>query len=152
MLRRFHLSALSRLSAALVALALTGAPALAAAAAPRPVHRCLCPRGAGHDCAHCHPTGPAASAGDDALPPCHRATAGKAQRERRAGETPARLGHSCGDPETRLGWTPTPEPFLLPGDSPAHLIAPCGAVVAGGDSPRLDGPAPAKPPPRSAHA
>src|ERR1700694_3236771 len=153
MLSGFHRAGLSRVAAALVSLALTGAPELAAALAPAPAHRCQCARGAGHECScpHC-----AAAAGkerapkDGGLPPCHRFATPTRQAKRSRSATAACVSTSCGAPEARLAPRSGIEAFIIPEPPAALLSPPLGDVVGMHHVPCCRREKPETPPPRSA--
>jgi hypothetical protein len=118
-------SAISRLAAAAVALALSGLPQLVEGTEPHEGHRCQCPVRKGvHecDCPLCHQeaarlgTGAAA---DPSLPPCHRALAARAQAkageqaQRQAATVPC-FSSTCGTSEHKLLPVPAAERFMAP--------------------------------------
>jgi hypothetical protein len=82
MFRHARTAAVARFAAALVALALSGAPHVLAMHAPPERHRCSChAQGGAHhecECAICRKEALAAQATDESLPPCHRVAARKA--------------------------------------------------------------------------
>jgi len=112
-----HIAALPAL---LVALSLTGAPAVLSRHAPVEKHRCSCRSKAGeaHRCACglCQRAALAARAADGAAPPCHRAAAREAlddaQRSRR--QTEPCVEGSCGPPGRGAPAVAGLDPFCLP--------------------------------------
>lgn len=125
MLRTVHTSLPARVLAALVALGLSGVPALTsehATGGHAAGHRCRCPRGQ-HDCAcpACRSAARAARrAGVAALPPCHRARALEAlaredaePAQGRSGAAPC-LRSACDGPGERLPTPTAQELFVLP--------------------------------------
>lgn len=168
-----HTAIGGRILAALVALGLSGAPALLehGKTARLATHRCHCPAGR-HDCKCpvCHGAHAAAAreldgasdAGDgrgaelDQLPPCHRAKALEALARRQAEDRRPEpldgpgLRSGCDGPEERLPTSTAQELFVVPG-APAlrasgfawRVPAPVAAGVARPQVPEL-------PPPRGA--
>jgi hypothetical protein len=145
--------AVRRLAAGVVALALSGVPAVAALHAPAPVHRCACASaGPSHDCScsRCHGrAGGAAGRGEGRSPPCHASAARTAPAPARDGSAPCLTG-SCGsqDPATAALWAL--DAFTIP--VPAKLGAP---VPAGSRAPAIAAAhelvlSPEAPPPRAA--
>lgn len=127
MLADLPASAPTRLAAALLALALSGAVRVVP-----PVtgpHRCACPgHGAGHECACpvCAAAARRAREGQLAeLPPCHRAAAQKAQAEDEEARARRRalpgVLPTCGVPEGGLAAPHATEPFPLPARPPLAL-------------------------------
>lgn len=101
MLRIARTLGVSRVAAALVALALSGAPGLASLHARGREHRCTCKAGGrAHECACpvCHAA--ARRADEERLPPCHREAARQPAPARSAerAAAPCWTG-SCGDRE-----------------------------------------------------
>ncbi len=148
-----------RLGAVMVALTLTGAPALAA----RPEaaeHRCLCKAHASeHECAcaRCHhATAKRRDQAAPAQPSCHRAPSRAASKEtkpappRRAASQPCVTG-SCGGPE-RHGASLTPlDAFTLSlALAPAVGLPPAGSVERPSGTLREAPSLPETPPPRAA--
>lgn len=143
--------AAARLAAALVALALTGLPRLAAVHAPAAGHACTCPARAEHRCACalCRRAALAARATGAARPCCREGARKELAAERGAPGAPCAEG-TCGDgarpPVTFAGV----EPFFPP---PAPVLP-----LALRDEPLRRGPAragtrslePETPPPRRA--
>jgi len=117
------MAAIARVSAAILALALTGAPRLAALHAPPEAHHCACPasRDGHHECtcALCRRASLAARASNDALPPCHRAAARDALSDAEKGsrEMPCIEG-TCGDPVGQVVTVHGGEPYCLPRTTP----------------------------------
>jgi hypothetical protein len=144
----------SRLSALLVAFALTGALPLLEAHAHEREHVCRCRHGPGERCS-C-PTcrravAKARRAELESLPPCHRAAAEAAlSREERDGGGVDVIGGCCGDPGTRGEVLASPGPFAAP--DPVLLSPPAGAGRPSdpGGSAREVVRAPPRPPPRPA--
>lgn len=115
----------SRLAAATVALALSGAPQLIEPPEHARGHRCQCPVRNGHhdcDCPLCHAE--AARIGkssevDPNLPACHRALAAKARADadqsakRRAASAPC-LTSTCGSSDERLRSPSAADGFTIP--------------------------------------
>lgn len=168
MLRRLRASVPGRLGAAAVALVLSGAPALAAAAAPEREHRCACwhARGEECSCARCHAAArrtsrpPVARAppchgprSEEApAPPCHgpRAAAPARPERREVPAAPAIAG-CCGAPEPPGVALAGIERFTLPAaDEPPAPPPPAPEVPQAGAGPREAPAAPEPPPPRPA--
>lgn len=110
---------MSRMTAAALALALSGVPKLVDAAVGPPGHRCRCPAGVKHacECPLCHAGAARAETDDEKLPPCHRALAARARAEqresqRRAASKPCLTG-TCGTGD-RLLVPAELDDFLLP--------------------------------------
>lgn len=160
-LRTVHTALPGRIVAALLALGLSGVPALAVerAAEGRPVkHRCHCPSGH-HDCTCpiCRSAARHARRADAAaLPECHRALAleelarEEAEDARRAAGTAPCLRSSCDGPEERLQGAAGHDAFVLP--SHPALVARGWAtrVRAPARTPRSRAREPETPPPRRA--
>jgi hypothetical protein len=149
-------SAVARASAALLAVALSGAPRVAALHAPIEGHHCECRSGGEHhlDCAACRRTALAARAGDAKLPECHRAAARKALAEREpAGGAPGggpRLERACGGSSQPALTAGGIEPYLLPA-AKAPAFAPRGERTPAAGTGASERPlAPETPPPRPA--
>jgi hypothetical protein len=133
MVRALRTSSSGRLGAVIVALTMTGAPALAA----RPEsgeHRCLCRAHARDDdceCARCHEaTSKQRQAADAQRPPCHRAAAkdGKHAPQRRSAGAPCVTG-TCGGPETHgTPLTPLDAFTLSLAPAPSGALPPAGSV------------------------
>jgi len=128
MLRRSLTGATARASAAILALALSGAPRIAALHAPPEAHHCACPAGKdGHhecSCALCRRAALAAKSSNDALPPCHRAAALDAltAADGASREVPCIEG-TCGNEDGHGLTVPGGHPFCLPVvKSLVHLI------------------------------
>ena len=126
--------AVARLSALLVACALSGAlPLVEPPGQEAAPHRCQCHHGPGEVClcARCHRGAAGPSQAElDALPPCHRAAAEAARaRVERAGEQPMLTG-CCSTPGPRQTSLAGAEPCLLP--PPVQLLprTPAGRVAA----------------------
>jgi hypothetical protein len=156
-LSRVRASALGRLGAAAVAVALAGVPALSARADHAAEHRCACRHARGQECAcaRCHETARrvAPVAQEAAPPPCHgpRAAA-PAQKPRRDAGVPAgpRVSGCCGAPEAP-GVAPTGiDRFTLPSASapPAPRVG-AGEVTRVESGPRDAPDVPETPPPRA---
>lgn len=158
MLARLHRASVSRAAAALLALALSGAPRAAQAVQLEKPHRCQCKHGAGERCS-CPVCGKRArearrKAAHEA-PPCHRAQAEQAlaaeeERERHDRDVPCFRG-PCGDP----GDVPPPtrasaETFTLPDPPLIGRAGTSGAVPAPALRDGVGVPAPEPPPPRAA--
>lgn len=159
MLSVVHRLFVSRLAAALLVLALSGAVRVAAAQdSHEGAHRCACPTSHGvHECAcpRCQSAAAAPSPTPEelaALPPCHRALfAAKAAASR---QVPApRPDQDCASPlcslpDGRLAAAPGTDTFLVP-DPPRLVVSawsePLPAATPGGDAAR---PSPEPPPPR----
>ena len=133
MLNAVRTSVVGRLSAAAVAVVLTGAPALVARADQEREHRCQCRTHAGGrecSCQRCHQPRAAPETKEQARPPCHGARSGAATRPPRAGrgEGQARRGAPpgpfmvgcCGAPEppkvvlTSIEWFALPRRVPMP--------------------------------------
>ncbi len=130
MLSHVHRLAVSRLAAAVLALALSGAVRVAAAQEPQEGgHRCACPVGAHgeHDCScpRCQSArqAPEAAAPSPealaAMPPCHRALYEKAAAQRPAPAPTPKPDQDCASPlcslpDGRLAAAPQVDTFLLP--------------------------------------
>jgi hypothetical protein len=151
-----HKGTAARLAAALVAVALSGAPSVLALHAPVEGHRCVCRAHAGErecDCAICRKSWLSAQASDENLPPCHRAAAkGALARAKGAGSRDGApcLEGTCGNLGHPTMTVAGIEPFCLPGGA-----APALAVTRETRPPlaaRLHGRAraPETPPPRAA--
>jgi hypothetical protein len=151
----------SRLSALLVAFALSGGLPLLDARAGGHEHVCRCRHAAGErcTCAVCRRAGATARRAElEKLPPCHRAAAeaALAREEREGGED--RGGPSgapvisgcCGDPDAHRATLVSPDPFAPP--PPVLLVPPAFAGRARDRdcSPRDRVRAPPRPPPRHA--
>jgi hypothetical protein len=148
---------LARAAAALLALALSGAPRAAVSLAPEKPHRCQCRHGAGERCT-CPVCGQRARRAQHAalaeLPPCHRAVAAEAlaaedEHERRHREVPCLQG-DCGATDPAAPPRASTETFTLP-DPP--LLGPAGSgppVPAPAARRGVGAPAPEPPPPRAA--
>jgi hypothetical protein len=147
--------AVSRVGAALVALALTGVPHLASTGHVGGAHRCSCKAHVDHECTCpiCRATALAtrlAEAGK--LPPCHR---GAALAEAR-GQVPAResaeacMKGTCGVPEQPRTTPAGIEPFLIPQATALAAPGPTGQPPAAGAVPRAVPREPETPPPRPA--
>lgn len=155
MLAALRTSALCRVAAAALALALSGAPRAASALAPEKPHRCQCRHGAGERCT-CPVCGKRAAqarrAGLADLPPCHRAAAEQAlaaeeEHARRDREVPCIQG-DCGAELPSAPPRASTETFTLP-EPPrpghaGHLDVTSAAPAGGG----VGAPAPEPPPPR----
>lgn len=129
MLSQVRMAALARIAAALVAVALSGAPRVVALSAPPERHRCTCPVHAGGehacDCALCHKAALASRASDPGLPPCHRAAA---QREltadaRNPASAPCIEG-TCGSGARPTQTLAGVEVFCLSPSGPAVVVVP----------------------------
>ena len=157
MLGSLRTSALCRLAAAALALALSGAPRAVAALAPERPHRCQCRHGAGERCT-CPVCGKRARqalrhATHDA-PPCQRAAVERAlaaedEREQRDREVPCLQGDCGGDRAT----TPpraSVETFTLPDPPVIGRAVRSGLVSALASRDGAGAPAPEPPPPRAA--
>lgn len=163
-----HTAIGGRILAALVALGLSGAPALLehGKTARLATHRCHCPAGR-HDCKCpvCHAAHTARATGEveaaqhaeiEKLPPCHRAKAvatlarAPAEEQRPVPVAAPGLRSGCDGPEERLPTSTAQELFVVPGApvlcAPGfarRLTAPAGTSVARPQVPEL-------PPPRGA--
>lgn len=148
-LARHH--AIGRVAAIAVALALTGAPALAEQHAPQREHRCTC-RAAGrvHECAcpRCHAA--ARAAGDARTPPCHRAAPGAPAPAASRDPAASCWTGSCGAPDAPVTSLLALEAFTVPAGSrlPAPPLAGRVIVAVGEARELLLSPDP--PPPRAA--
>jgi hypothetical protein len=114
-------AAVARIAAAIVSVALSGAPRVVAAHAPPAAHRCACragANGAAHqcDCAICRTAALAAQASDGRLPPCHRAAARRALSRERSAPSPGStcLEGTCGGPGETPRLPAGLEPFFPP--------------------------------------
>lgn len=157
MLASLRTSALCRLAAAALALALSGAPRAAAAFAPEKPHRCMCRHGAGERCT-CPVCGKRArEARRNALadlPPCHRAVAEQAlaaeeRHERHEREAPCIQG-DCGSEQPAAPPRASVESFTLPDPPIVGRASPSGVRPAAATSDGAGAPAPEPPPPRVA--
>lgn len=161
MLRTVHTSIPARALAALVALGLSGVPALSselASGGHAAGHRCRCPRGQ-HDCACpvCRSAARAARrAGIADLPPCHRAAAldALAREDAEAGQgrpgaTPC-LRSACDGPEERLPTAAGQELFVLPSRALPTSPGLMALIPATAGTGRSRARAPETPPPRRA--
>jgi hypothetical protein len=148
-------SAVARVSAALLAVALTGAPRVAALHAPGEGHHCECKSGGEHhlECAACRRAALAARANDAKLPECHRAAARRALGQREpAGGAPSApcLERACGgsgQPALTAGGT---EPYLLPAAKAPAFAPRTERTPAPSDGARERPFAPETPPPKPA--
>jgi hypothetical protein len=147
-------TAAAQLAAALVSVAISGAPRLAAAHAPAPVHRCTCPASAGRhacECAMCRQQALAAQSADDRLPRCHREVARKElSRERARSRAAPCLEGTCGAIDDTAPLPPALDPFCAPAPralARAGRAAPLATPPAGGAARSLE---PDVPPPRPA--
>lgn len=141
MLPQARMAAVARIAAALVAVALSGAPRVVALHAPPERHRCLCRAHAGGDhacdCALCRKAAIASRASDGTAPPCHRAAAQKelAAETRRPGGAPCLEG-TCGSGARPTLTVAGVEAFCLPATGPLVVAAPerpvprCAAPLA----------------------
>jgi hypothetical protein len=159
MLPAVRTSRSGRLGAVLVALALTGAPALAAGP-ERSEHQCLCRHHAGKhecECARCHEATrkQQARAADAQEPPCHRAAAKDKEHAspRQIAGGPCMTG-MCGGPEQQRGTPLTPlDAFTLPlALAPGGTLPPAGSVQRPSQTQREAPSAPETPPPRAGRA
>jgi hypothetical protein len=140
----------SRVAAALVVSALSGAPALASAAAPASTRgACACASHGRNGACTCAPS--RLARGRDAVrkaPPCHPSS--DARSGRRGAATCARLTGPCGVPDGQVPPPRAVEPFQAPGAialAPRLLAERLATVDAvGSEVPRL----PPRPPPRPA--
>jgi hypothetical protein len=163
MLGSLRTSALCRLAAAALALALSGAPRAAAALAPEKPHRCQCRHGA-HERCTCPVCGKralqarrnavAAAAADADATPCERAAAQRAladeeDRARRDRDVPCVQG-DCGGDLPAAPPRASVEPFTLPDPPAVGRAAPSGAIPAPASGDGAGAPAPEPPPPRAA--
>ncbi|HEY6002771.1 MAG TPA: hypothetical protein VIV57_07835 [Anaeromyxobacter sp.] len=148
-------STLARVSAALLAVALSGAPRVLALHAPLEGHHCECKSGGQHhlECAACRRAALAARSTDAKLPECHRAAARKAlAKGEPAGGAPNApcLERACGgsgQPALTAGGT---EPYLLPA-AKAPAFAPRTERTPAPSDGALERPlAPETPPPKPA--
>jgi hypothetical protein len=148
-------SAVGRAAAALLAVALSGAPRVVALHAPAEGHHCECKSNGEHhlECAACRRAALAARSSDAKLPECHRAAARRAlaQRERAGGAPNAPcLERACGgsgQPALTAGGI---EPYLLPA-AKAPAFAPCTErTPAPSDGARERPLVPETPPPKPA--
>jgi len=159
-LGQVHRLAISRLAAAVLALALSGAVRVAAAQdAHDGTHRCSCPVGAhgAHECScpACQRALAEAAPSPEELaklPPCHRALAATAVR--RAPVPTPKPDQDCASPlcslpDGRLAAAPTTDTFLLP--EPPRLAAVDfeEPLVAPSRPPAAVAASPEPPPPRS---
>jgi hypothetical protein len=144
----------AQLAAALVSVAMSGAPRVAAAHAPDPVHRCTCPASAGAhacECAMCRHQALATLSSDDRLPRCHREMARKAlSRERDRSHGAPCLEGTCGASDEAAPPPPAVDPFCPPASRAlprAVRAAPLASSRAAGTVRTLE---PEVPPPRAA--
>jgi hypothetical protein len=157
-----HKLAVSRLAAAVLALALSGAVRVAAAQESHEGgHRCACPVGAHgeHDCscprcrsAQAEPDAPAPSPEAlAAMPPCHRALYEKAAAQRRPPAPSPKPDQDCASPlcslpDGRLAAAPQVETYLLP--QPPEVAVATGSEPLPADRPACAAsPASPEPPP-----
>jgi hypothetical protein len=156
MLSALRTSAVARAAAALLAVALSGAPRAAEALRPEKPHRCQCRHGAGERCTCPVCAARVRKAKRDALaelPPCHRAGAERAlaaeeAHERRDREAPCVQG-DCGSKDPLAPPRASAESFTLP-DPPVigrAVQSRVAAAVGPGDG--VDAPVPEPPPPRA---
>jgi len=150
MLGRARTLAVSRLAAAVVAFALTGAPGLAGLHAPEREHRCTCRSSAGrHECAcaRCHAA--AQRAREERSPPCHREDARGPAPARRGGSAPCWTG-SCGAPDGATGAPLGLEAFTVPREAMLPAPPPAGRVTLRASEAHDLLLSPETPPPRAA--
>lgn len=130
MLRHVRMVAVARVAAALVAVTLSGVPRVLALHAPAERHRCTCQaHSAAHecDCALCHKAALLVQAGDESLPPCHRAAA---QRELASADRGEKTrGEPCVEGTCGSGARPTltlagVEVFCVPASAPVVIAVP----------------------------
>lgn len=147
-------SAVARASAALLAVALSGAPRVVALHAPVEGHHCECKSGAAHhlECAACRRAALAARANDAKLPECHRAAARKALGQREPAGAPSApcLERACGgsgQPALTAGGI---EPYLLPAAKAPAFAPSTERTPAPSDGARERPLAPETPPPKPA--
>lgn len=154
MLRAVRTLAPSRLAAAVLALALTGAPGIAGLHAPEAEHRCTCRAEAGvHACAcvRCHAAAAAARrASEERAPPCHRAAPSRpVPPPERDGRAPCWTG-SCGSPDPAAASPLALEAFLVPAAAALPAPPPAGRVALPAGEGRELPLWPDTPPPRAA--
>jgi hypothetical protein len=116
-------SAIARASAALLAVALTGAPRVLAMHAPVEGHHCECKSNPDHhlECAACRRAALSARASDRKVPECHRAAARKAlgEQERNDGAPGGScLERACGGSSQAALTASAVEPYVLPSTTP----------------------------------
>lgn len=156
MLRIVRSLAVSRLGAALVALALTGLPRVATPGQAPGVHRCTCKAHGAHECTCpvCQAAAARAARLADAerLPPCHRAAAiAEAQRQAAGPQASGPcLRGSCGLPEQPRATPAGIEPFLIPIATGIAAPSPAGQPAGQQAAPRAVPREPETPPPRCA--
>jgi hypothetical protein len=154
MIRHARMAAVARVGAALLAVALSGAPRVAALHAPVESHRCTCAAHGGEracECALCKKAALRAQASDESAPPCHRLAAKKALADagRSGGGDAPCLEGTCGSGIGHAVMTAASlEPFCLP---TASSLVPARASeirrTSGGDAPAR-ALVPETPPPR----
>jgi hypothetical protein len=145
--------ALSRLAAAAVAFALTGAPGLAGLLAGEAEHRCTCRTVDGvHECAcaRCHAAAAARLASEARTPPCHRAPPVRpAPAPKRVAGAPCWTG-SCGAPDPAAVAPLALEVFTLPARATLPALPGAGRVTLPVGDAREVLLSPEPPPPRTA--
>jgi hypothetical protein len=154
-------SAISRLAAAAVALALSGLPQLVDGPGHHEGHRCQCPvRNGVHDCdcPLCHQEAARLGKGtadDPSLPPCHRALAAKArakasEKAQQQAATEPCLNSTCGTSDSKLLPVPAAERFMAPDGWEISVVEVIGEVNSTQALPRSLLREPETPPPRGA--
>lgn len=151
------MAAVARISAVLVAGALSGAPRVLAMHAPLEGHRCECKaqRGGNHhecECMICRRAALSAQATDEKVPPCHRAAARKALSERAPAGPRSEpcIEGTCGragEPTTTAAGV---EPFCLPVAAAVALVDRTEPRQIVADAARDRALEPETPPPRAA--
>ena len=155
MLAQVGTAAVARVTAALVAVTLTGAPRVLALKAPAERHRCSCPAHGNHhecECALCRKAALAVDATDETLPPCHRAAAQKALAGAR---TDASRGAPCLEGTCGSGARPAltlagVEPFCLPAGGALRVPLPARPLELSAGPRHERALEPETPPPRAA--
>jgi hypothetical protein len=155
MLAQVGTAAVARVTAALVAVTLTGAPRVLALSAPAERHRCSCPAHGDHhecECALCRKAALTVQATDETLPPCHRAAAQKALGDTQSDASRGAPGleGTCGSGARPALTLAGVEPFCLPAGGALRVPLPARPLELPAGPRRERALEPETPPPRAA--